>query len=84
MYPTYELQVHTDHGWIKVEGTESSSTPHHYDTLRAKFDQLVSGTRPYRAHFVREFGYRIAHRYDNPTASWQTVDQWMAYQIGAR
>ena len=75
MYPTYELQVHTDHGWIKVEGTESSSTPHHYDTLRAKFEQLVRGSKPYRAHLVKEFGYRIACR---EASAWVSVDAWMA------
>ena len=77
MYPTYELQVHTDTGWTKVEGTESSSRPHHYDILRAKFDQLVNGSKPYRAHFVKEFGYRIAWRQASASAGWKSVDEWM-------
>ena len=77
MYPTYELQIHTDTGWIKVEGTESSNRPHHYDTLWDQFVKLVKQSKPYRAHLVKEFGYRIACREASATAVWVSVDEWM-------
>ena len=77
MYPNYELQVWTHEGWEKVEGTETSNRPHIYDELRAKFDLLVMGAKPYSAHFVKGFGYRIARQeYDGKSHVWITVDDW--------
>ena len=73
MYPTYELQVNTSEGWVQVEGSEASNRPHHYDVLRKEFSSLVRGAKPYIAHFVAEFGYRI-------TCGPQPVDTWMAHE----
>jgi hypothetical protein len=72
-YPTYELQVHTKQGWQRIEGTEASNRPHHYDTLRKEFGSLVHAAKPFTAHFVQEFGYRI-------TSNGQPVDVWMAHE----
>ncbi len=76
MYPTYALQVHGQDGWEQVEGTEASNRPHHYDELRKTFESLVRGTRPFKAHFVEGFGYRIAVKDATPLAKWRTVDEW--------
>ena len=72
MYPTYALEVRNDTGWQIVAGTEASNRPHHYDTLRAEFDQLVKVALPYKAHFVQEFAIRISR-------DGQTVDIWTAH-----
>ena len=72
MYPTMALEVHTSDGWKQVDGTEASSRPHHYDVLRAEFEKLVKAAKPFSAHFVAEFGYRIS-------TDGRTTDVWMAH-----
>jgi len=72
MYPTYALEVRGEDGWQIVDGTEASSRPHHYDTLRAEFDKLVNAAHPYTAHFVQEFAIRIS-------SNGQAVDIWAAH-----
>jgi len=76
MYPNYELQVWTDEGWERVQGTE---TCNRYNQLKAKLNRLVWGAKPYIAHFVKGFGYRIVRQeYDGNSYVWVTVDVWQA------
>lgn len=72
IYLTYALEVHTDEGWEIVEGTVASNRPHHYDVLRQEFNRLVRNAIPYKAYFVKEFGYRISRE-------GRTVDLWEAH-----
>jgi len=47
MYQTLELQVYNvaQEAWVRCPGTEASNRPHHYDVLRARFQQAVTEAR---------------------------------------
>ena len=70
-YPTYTLRVfdHVQDKWVDNASYPAGNQPHHYDTLRVAFDQLVAGAEDGSPNQA-PIGYRIIVRANTIVDSW--------------